>query len=1120
MLRFRRPACALLLLLLTFWPSLVFGQATKAGVVTTLEGNVTVARGAVPRPVALKFKDDVFLQDRITTGDKSIARLLLGGAAVVTVRERSVLTITEVPGRSTVNLDSGKIGLAVAREKLRPGEVIEIRTANAVAGVRGTVVVAEVTRASAQLGGAVPAVVTTFYVLRGAIEALQLDPATQQVVTQAVTVGVRQAFTVAGSAAARLETFTPAREAEIRSGLQPQQGPQHKETQNQDQVVVQAVQTAVALVTTLLSTVGDGGTTQTTGGTTDTAGTTGTGGTTDIGGTTTTDTPITPISTGGAEQLIAETTVQISGFKFFPTGERLKTFTGVTTSTSSLPAVEITSATVTQEAGDNLIQVDPGASVALAGPLLDVTDSLVVAGSSVVDILGSLSSSSTAPLLSFDPTTVIAPGDFIRIDAGGSLALAGPLLSDVGGTLVAGDDFVEVLGALSSTSLAPLIQLNGSAVSVGGGFLTVGPGATVNLAGPLLAATSATLTVAGSAFLELAGASLTVGGPILDLTNTALDLGAVPVARLTGGSTLLNTAGPAIRLNGGSLTADALASTDGSGNVVTLTGTALDLTNATVTVRTLIDSPAGGGDLVQVLRALNEPAIRMSSSALTITGGTPVVTLGVEAGAPPAETGVVLVATGTTASPSTFTLTGPLLELLAIVSTATNPLVQLDHTTLTQTGVSDALVVVSPNTLTTTVAGPLLEVVDSTLTTQRSILLSTTGVLTSSTTDPFVSITGSVVTTGQNFLNIGHGFNLTLRGSLLQAVSSTLATAADQTLLALAAGGHLSTVLTTDPLLSMTGGMLTAGLHLIHVDGTGSLGAAPTSVDLAGPLLVANGGAAITAAGSIVKVEEGGLLTAASTDPLVSLTGGTHSIASLPGAVMFSLTGSATAVDPDTGLTLGTDEPLQHAGTLLNLSGATVTGQKVLRVDTALLEASLPILTLREGSTLTTSASAFDLVNGANLSSTGAELVRIDGSAFNVLSGSLVSLTGASKLTVTGNLLTLANGATLTIQNGVLLTVTQGSFATITGALVNFVGSGNTLNVTNGLVPNVFLNGIPIFKAGLTATVTVTNANPLAGLNTNGNTISINGTPLPTGATTASGSLIAVSGGGTVKVGP
>jgi hypothetical protein len=143
---------------------------TKAGVVTTLEGNVTAARSATPQPVALKFKDDVFINDRVVTGDRSLARMLLGGKAVVTVRERSALTITEVPGLSTIELDSGKIAVAVAKDKMRPGERVEVKTPNAVAAVRGTVFVVEVIRASASASAAQAGVTTNLYTMKDQVD--------------------------------------------------------------------------------------------------------------------------------------------------------------------------------------------------------------------------------------------------------------------------------------------------------------------------------------------------------------------------------------------------------------------------------------------------------------------------------------------------------------------------------------------------------------------------------------------------------------------------------------------------------------------------------------------------------------------------------------------------------------------------------------------------------------------------------------------------------------------------------------------------------------------------------------------------------------------------------------
>ena len=127
-------------------------QAPPAGVVTAARGQITVARtGGAPR-VPLKFKDDVFLQDRIETGDESFGRILLGGKALVTVRERSVLTITEEPGRATVELGRGQAVLSLGKSLLKPGESVELRTPSAVAAIRGSTIIAIVGDGSETIG--------------------------------------------------------------------------------------------------------------------------------------------------------------------------------------------------------------------------------------------------------------------------------------------------------------------------------------------------------------------------------------------------------------------------------------------------------------------------------------------------------------------------------------------------------------------------------------------------------------------------------------------------------------------------------------------------------------------------------------------------------------------------------------------------------------------------------------------------------------------------------------------------------------------------------------------------------------------------------------------------------
>jgi hypothetical protein len=162
----------------------------RVGVVTTIEGSATVARVALPEPRPLRFKDDLFLRDRITTGERSLVRVLLGGKATVTARERSVLTITEVPGLATIHLDAGRAAVAVVKGLMKPGEVIEIKTPNAVTSIRGTVVIAEVSPAPDGHR-------STITILRGLVDVTKLDP-TGAPTGPAVKVGARERVSVVG----------------------------------------------------------------------------------------------------------------------------------------------------------------------------------------------------------------------------------------------------------------------------------------------------------------------------------------------------------------------------------------------------------------------------------------------------------------------------------------------------------------------------------------------------------------------------------------------------------------------------------------------------------------------------------------------------------------------------------------------------------------------------------------------------------------------------------------------------------------------------------------------------------------------------------------------------------
>jgi hypothetical protein len=217
----------------------------------------------------------------------------------------------------------------------------------------------------------------------------------------------------------------------------------------------------------------------------------------------------------------------------------------------------------------------------------------------------------------------------------------------------------------------------------------------------------------------------------------------------------------------------------------------------------------------------------------------------------------------------------------------------------------------------------------------------------------------------------------------------------------------------------------------------------------------------------LVSASGGGRVVTSSSSPLVSLTGGTHSI-NPSGTAMFFLGGSTTAVDAESGLTVGTDQPLVSAGSLIETTGAAVGTKTVAAFDTSLLVASAPLLSLKGGSNFVTNGNAVDLTLRAKVTSLG-PVVRLDNSVLTV-NGSLINVAGGSFLKVTGDLIDLSTGARLTVINGALLNVSGGSVVNISGSLVAFGGTlaTNAVNVTNSLCSPAcnLISGVPVFLTG------------------------------------------------------
>jgi hypothetical protein len=218
---FRTKIFAMMAALTCMSPVLASAQSDEsAGVVTTVNGDATLTRAvAAAQPVSLRMRDEIFVRDRIQTRERSLVRVLLGGKALITVRELSVLTVTEEAGRVTVDLQSGKVGVAVVKARMRPGEIIEIRSPNATAAVRGTVFVVEVDPMQPGQAGSAPATTTRVHLFHGALDvSARLDPA-----QPTVRLAELQSVVVAGNSLGSVKPISKDAVAALTADLKPRE---------------------------------------------------------------------------------------------------------------------------------------------------------------------------------------------------------------------------------------------------------------------------------------------------------------------------------------------------------------------------------------------------------------------------------------------------------------------------------------------------------------------------------------------------------------------------------------------------------------------------------------------------------------------------------------------------------------------------------------------------------------------------------------------------------------------------------------------------------------------------------------------------------------------------------
>jgi hypothetical protein len=1110
------------------------------GVVTTLTGQATrTASTTGEAPTPLRFKDGVFGADTIRTAERSFVRMLLERKAVLTVRELSVLRITEDAAQAAVDLKSGGIAFSVARPRLRPGETVLVRTPNAVAAVRGTTIVVEAQGAVSQ-----------FHVLTGA-----LDVASHANPTAWRRLQAPASLTVTGAVVGAVRGLDDATRDRLTSDYL---GLRVAELSAPAEMVAQEQAKAV-LLARLISGDGSGGdevemlavadapVTQAAGGVQSPA-----------------QAPVIPSVAPGAPAAAPATppTPPVP-----PPPPPLQTFTNQT-------------ATVT---GD-LHNVPAATTSALGSGLVGVTGSTVTVTNEVLDVTGTLTATAATPFVALDSST-LASRTLALVQTGSLSLTGGPLLEAVGGGATTTDDLLRITGGgrLTGPAGLPLLSLSGATLGVGNGtgdrlLELAGAGSQLSLGGPLLDAIGSTVNLTGTSLIEVStGGALGVtgAGPLVNLTGGALVLNGTATGFLfrsatpsTLGGGLLTTSGtdinagiaapgnllrvsgplagtaatPLLSLSGGDVRARNLGVVSSATGVLTLGGAFLDRSGAGATLVTtddLLNVSAGGrliADGPDALLGFTNTTVNVGNG-----GGDQLFQL-TGAGSAATLTASLLEASGTA-----FTLTGSLVDVstgAVLTATGAGPLAALS-------GGSLALGAAAGFSFTSTgasqLAGGLLTTTGTDISTTGN-LLSVSGSLTAAGAAPLLDLAGGAVAARTGVAISSAAGRLALDGAALSRVGGTLTLTDD--LVSITGGGWLTDT-GAGPLLAFSTGAVTignaAGDQLFVVSGPGSqailagpvLSAAGTAVSLTGTALVEVSNAAtltgaaatrlvslaggtlslggttsaflanssataslagglldatgtdITATGNFVRALGGGrIVVTGSTAPLLSLSGGTHQFGAAGN--IYRLSGTPTAIDPLSGLLLGTAEPIQAAGSLFEAVGATATTQRAVRLDVALLQASAPLLNLRANgavaSDLTTTGHAIDLTSRAKLNAT-APVIALDGSRLTVTNASLVNVAGGSYLGVSGSLLSVANGSQLSVTGGTLLFAAGGSVVNISGALLSFGGAGSTVTVSNALCPCTIIGGIPVRLSGgaLAANVSIANAIQNAG----GNTVSI-----------------------------
>jgi FecR protein len=848
---------AILLAMLAPFP--VWGQqaaGNSLGTVTALQGQATVGRVALPQPTPLKFRDDVFFRDQITTKAQSTLRLLLGGKGVLTIREQSQVTLDESVAptgerRSVLSLLGGKIAAAIARSLMRPGEEVEIRTPNAVAAVRGTVLIAEyvpaqtsaeapkpillassdpnfrMAQAGASAGGQ-----STFLVLTGSVTVTaQGAPPVTVGAMQTVSISVGPAGAVQVGA---VQTASQAQVAQATQGLQMEKsisGPGDGGKAAQAQAQVAATLTNAILQATSGASASPAPPSQPS-----------------VSTPVPDATQIPPVPTTALQNdLPSGPLLQLNTLTMaVPTGTSLMTF-GPGSANAVVP-IGVTGtgmdSTVVALSAANTFAIT-GNPITHTGPLLGLSAAALVSSDSATPII-------QASGTTFTGTATGATGALAALDNASFLETGGNLLIVTGGTL-------NVTGTALTIS-------GQSIVATGGPLFNIQGKSTVNTSGgPLVRITNGELIASGFGSSDGTGNQITIGGGLLDATNAYVDLIGQPNNNDQVDKTVMaQPAGvPQIRLTSSSLYMGGANGSNGSvvdfgSGTSTFAGLLLIAKDSEIVVL---------GDLLGVNTgtvSTTEASVPLIQLTNTSVDNTLAVSLAVNQND--------LLYIGGTAS---LTLAGPLLSATGSQLTTGGSLIHLDGSA----------------TLTVTTSQPILQLTG--VNTDPASGLGTDEVLQVGDGLPVINATFS---SGGSINVKGTGSVLSLDTALLNAMNSTVLQISGGTV---SINGNPAYA---DP-TGRAGGTIDIYQSNITVNQFASL--TNTSIQIAnGPLLSLTGGSKMTLNGDFATLSNASITV--SNGPLIYLNGSTLNVSGA--LVNFIGTGSKVVINNSitpTGNTLG-----------------------------------------------------------------------------------------------------------------------------------------------------------------------------------------------------------------------